>query len=175
MSSSLSPLLLPPLLSALSPICMFLMQSLHLISCEPATYSFPWGPCLCILWLLRFGALQVGQSAPYPHRPQCLHLKESRQVFLTSTRGTWMMSSVNGFLPSLYPLLKAQPWHGQDGDTQSRAGAGLMLVNREPRGPAACPDNQSDPQPSDRKWGPLLTGPNLPQDTYVSRFSSCSL
>lgn len=131
MSSSLSPLLLPPLLSALSPICMFLMQSLHLISCEPATYSFPWGPCLCILWLLRFGALQVGQSAPYPHRPQCLHLKESRQVFLTSTRGTWMMSSVNGFLPSLYPLLKAQPWHGQDGDTQSRAGAGLMLVNRE--------------------------------------------
>lgn len=41
------------------------------------------------------------------------------------------MSSVNGFLPSLYPLLKAQPWHGQDGDTQSRAGACLMLVNRE--------------------------------------------
>lgn len=40
-----------------------------------------------------------------------------------------MMSSVNGFLPTLYPLLKAQPWNGQGSGAQGRAEACLKLVN----------------------------------------------
>lgn len=132
--NELSPDLRPGTLSTLQPflrpLCSGHVHYFHIYKCNlsfppPVSLSLILSLGLLSLYLLPgLGALLAGHPAPYPHTPQCLHLQESRQMFLVFMPG--LDDVINQQLPSHPHILCQRSNHGMARTLKLRVEQGLV-------------------------------------------------